>query len=192
MKLVLASASPRRQELLRLITEDFTVCPADVDETIPADISPQAAARYLAEIKAKAIAAQFPDAVIIGSDTTVLLEDTILGKPETPERTAEMLRRLSGTTHEVITGVALAQGKRCESFCTVTKVKFYKLTETKIQQYIATGEPLDKAGGYGIQGYGALFVESLNGDYYSVVGLPIAPLARALEQWERLGNDSYE
>ncbi len=180
MHLILASASPRRQELLRLITKSFTVCPADVNEMIPADIPAQQAARYLAEIKAKAVSRQYPDDVVIGSDTTVLLDNTILGKPETPERAVEMLRLLSGKTHEVITGVALVQGERCESFQTITRVKFYALTEEQIRQYTATGEPLDKAGGYGIQGYGALLVEFLEGDYYGVVGLPVAPLARAL------------
>lgn len=183
MKLILASASPRRQELLRLITDDFTVYPSDVDETIPAALSPHDVAKFLSEKKASAVSAQFPDALVIGSDTTVLLDHTILGKPESPEHAAEMLRMLSGRTHEVITGVTLSQGIRSESFQTVTKVSFYPLTELQIQQYIATGEPLDKAGAYGIQGRGALFVQSLHGDYYSVVGLPIAPLAQALRHW---------
>lgn len=179
-KLILASASPRRQELLRLITEDFTVYPAKTEETVPAYVTTEHTARYLAKQKALSVGIQFPDALVIGSDTVVRLGDQILGKPGTPERASEMLHQLSGKTHEVITGVALVQGERCTSFQTTTKVKFYSLTEEEIQQYVATGEPLDKAGGYGIQGYGSLLVESLEGDYYGVVGLPIAPLARAL------------
>lgn len=184
MGLILASASPRRQELLRLITEDFTVCPAAVDESLPPALSVREAARFLAKKKAMAVIAEHPEAVVLGSDTTVILGDTILGKPETPERAVEMLRMLSGKTHKVITGVALAKGDKVTSFQTVTKVTFYPLTEAHIQGYVATKEPLDKAGGYGIQGYGALLVQKIVGDYYGVVGLPVAPTARALAEFQ--------
>lgn len=184
MGLILASASPRRQELLRLIRSDFTVCPAAVDESLPPALSVREAAQFLARKKAAAVAAEHPDDTVLGSDTTVILEDIILGKPETPERAVEMLRMLSGTTHEVITGVALVNGNKVTSFQTETKVTFYPLTETQIHKYVATGEPLDKAGGYGIQGYGALLVEKIEGDYYGVVGLPVAPTARLLAQLE--------
>lgn len=184
MGLILASASPRRQELLRLITEDFTVCPAAVDESLPPAMSVREAARFLAKKKAMAVVAEHPEAVVLGSDTTVILGDTILGKPETPERAVEMLRMLSGKTHKVITGVALAKGDKVTSFQTVTNVTFYRLTEAHIQGYVATKEPLDKAGGYGIQGYGALLVQKIVGDYYGVVGLPVAPTARALAEFQ--------
>lgn len=184
MGLILASASPRRQELLWLIRSDFAVCPAAVDESLPPALSVRKAAQYLARKKAMAVAAEHPDAVVLGSDTVVILGDMILGKPGTPERAVEMLRLLSGKTHEVITGVALAQGNKVSSFQTETKVTFYSLTEAQIRDYAATGEPLDKAGGYGIQGYGALLVEKIEGDYYGVVGLPVAPTARLLEQFE--------
>ena len=156
MGLILASASPRRQELLRLITEDFTVFPAAVDESLPPVLSVQKAAQYLARKKALAV--------------------------------AKMLRQLSGKTHTVITGVALAQGERVSSFQTETAVTFYPLTEEQIQEYLATGEPMDKAGSYGIQGYGALLVQNINGDFYSVMGLPVAETARALQRFCK-GND---
>lgn len=189
MQLILASASPRRQELLRLIRQDFTVCPADVEESLPPALSGREAAQYLARKKALAVAAAHPDALVLGSDTTVVLGDTILGKPGTPKRAAEMLRLLSGKTHTVITGVALAQGTRIESFQSETDVTFYPLTEEQIRDYVATGEPLDKAGGYGIQGYGALLVRWISGDFYGVVGLPVAPTARLLNRWNPKQGD---
>ena len=182
MGLILASASPRRQELLRLITEDFTVFPAAVDESLPPVLSVQKAAQYLARKKALAVANEYPNDIVLGSDTTVVLENAIFGKPKTPEHAAEMLRQLSGKTHTVITGVALAQGERVSSFQTETAVTFYPLTEEQIQ------EPMDKAGSYGIQGYGALLVQNINGDFYSVMGLPVAETARALQCFCK-GND---
>ena len=188
MWLILASASPRRQELLRLITEDFTVFPAAVDESLPPVLSVQKAAQYLARKKALAVANEYPNDIVLGSDTTVVLENAIFGKPKTPEHAAEMLRQLSGKTHTVITGVALAQGERVSSFQTETAVTFYPLTEEQIQEYLATGEPMDKAGSYGIQGYGALLVQNINGDFYSVMGLPVAETARALQRFCK-GND---
>ena len=178
MGLILASASPRRQELLRLITEDFTVFPAAVDESLPPVLSVQKAAQYLARKKALAVANEYPNDIVLGSDTTVVLENAIFGKPKTPEHAAEMLRQLSGKTHTVITGV----------FQTETAVTFYPLTEEQIQAYLATGEPMDKAGSYGIQGYGALLVQNINGDFYSVMGLPVAETARALQCFCK-GND---
>lgn len=180
MGLLLASASPRRQELLRLITKDFTVLPAAVEESLPPALSAEEAAQYLARKKAAAVSAQHPKDLVLGSDTTVLLGDQILGKPGTPERAAEMLRLLSGKTHRVITGVALARGGVLRSFQSETAVTFYPLSEEEIAAYVATGEPLDKAGGYGIQGYGALLVKEIAGDFYSVMGLPMAQTARML------------
>ena len=180
MGLILASASPRRQELLRLITNDFTVFPAAVDESLPPALSVDNAAQYLARKKAAAVSSAFPDDIVLGSDTTVIIDHTILGKPGTPERAEEMMRRLSGKTHTVITGVALAKGKEMLSFQTSTDVTFYPLTEKQIQDYIATNEPMDKAGGYGIQGYGALLVQKICGDFYSVVGLPIGKIPKTI------------
>lgn len=188
MQLILASGSPRRQELLRLVTPDFLVQPVNIDESIPDTIAPEDASAYLARKKAQAAARQFPDSIVLGADTTVLLGNQILGKPRTPEHAAEMLRLLSGKTHKVITGVALAEREHMESFCTKTLVTFYPLSEAEIRQYVATGEPLDKAGSYGIQGYGALLAERIEGDYYGIVGLPIAPLARMLRTWNEKGG----
>ncbi len=189
MALILASASPRRQELLRLVTNDFVVCPAAVDEILPPALSIRGAAQYLAQIKAETVAKQHSNNVVIGADTTVLFANQILGKPNTPERAAEMLRLLSGKTHEVITGVALAKGTRISTFQTETQVTFYPLTDAQIEAYVKTGEPLDKAGAYGIQGYGALLVRKIVGDYYGVVGLPVAPFAKALNHFIQDENE---
>lgn len=192
MGLILASASPRRQELLRWIVNDFKVCPADVDENLPLEIPAQEGARYLAEKKAKYVASQYADEIVIGSDTTVLLGDTIYGKPGNVQTAKKMLRELSGKMHEVITGVAIVRGDKMISFETSTKVHLYSLTEQQIQAYVETGEPLDKAGAYGIQGRGALLIEKIEGDFYGVIGLPIAPLARALREFQMQGGMANE
>jgi septum formation protein len=183
MKLVLASASPRRQELLHKITDDFTVQPADVDETIPADLPPEEAAAYLSRIKAEDVSAQHPHTVVIGCDTVVLLEKKLLGKPKDAAQAKEMLLALSDKTHLVITGVTVTDGVRSVTFSSETAVTFYPLSEADIDAYIATGEPFDKAGAYGIQGKGALLVHGIQGDYFSVMGLPVARLARILRQF---------
>ncbi len=185
MGLILASASPRRQALLQLITSDFRVIPADTDETIPPSLAPAQAAPYLASRKANAVSTQNPNDTVLGADTTVLLGAQILGKPLTAPRAVAMLRQLSGKTHQVVTGIALQKGTRSLAFSVQTDVTFYDLTEAEIQAYVATGEPFDKAGGYGIQGTGALLVREIQGDYYNVVGLPIALLARKLAQFNR-------
>ena len=180
MGLILASASPRRQELLRLITEDFTVFPAAVEESLPPALSVLDAAQYLARKKRALWRSSIRNMWCSALIPQWYWETGIRGKPGTPERAAEMLRMLSGKTHQVVTGVALAKGTRVVSFQTETEVTFYPLTEAQIQNYVATREPLDKAGGYGIQGRGALLVEKINGDFYSVVGLPVAAVSRAL------------
>ncbi|MBQ2265566.1 MAG: septum formation inhibitor Maf [Oscillospiraceae bacterium] len=185
MGLILASASPRRQELLKRITEDFTVHPVDADETLPAGIPVEIAAVYLADVKAKAAAEQFPEDIVIGCDTIVVLEDEIMGKPQNREEAFRMLRKLSGQTHKVMTGTALYLGKKSSVFTTETYVTFYDLTDAEIEQYLDTGEPFDKAGAYGIQGFGCLLVRSIEGDYNNVVGLPVAALSRALSQFQR-------
>ena len=185
MGLLLASASPRRQELLRLITKDFTVLPAAVEESLPPALSAEEAAQYLARKKAAAVSAQHPKDLVLGSDTTVLLGDQILGKPGTPERAAEMLRLLSGKTHRVITGVALARGGVLRSFQSETAVTFYPLSEEEIAAYVATGEPRDKAGAYAIQGKGAAMIERIEGCYFNVVGLPIHGTKQLLQKLRR-------
>lgn len=185
MGMILASASPRRQELLKRITEDFSVHPVDADETLPAGMPVELAPSFLADVKAQAAAQQFPEDIVIGCDTIVVLEDEIMGKPRDREDAFRMLRRLSGETHKVMTGTALYCGKKSTVFTTETLVTFYELTDAEIEQYLDTGEPFDKAGAYGIQGYGCLLVRSIEGDYNNVVGLPVAALARALQQFQR-------
>ena len=176
MNLILASASPRRQELLRLIAEDFTVCPADADESLPAGLPITEQLEMLARRKAAAVFAEHPDCAVIGADTMVVLDGAPLGKPQDAEDAKRMLRALSGRTHEVVTGFAVLTpaGGRADS--RVTRVHFRALTQDEIDAYVATGEPLDKAGAYGIQGRGAALITGIEGDYFSVVGLPVEGL----------------
>lgn len=182
-KIILASASPRRQELLKYIVPEFEVKPADIDETLPADVPPEKAAEFLAVQKAKHTAKQYPECVVIGSDTVVIIDSTILGKPADKADAERMLKLLSGRTHKVVTGVCIACGEKTDSFSCETKVKFYPLTEEEILDYIATGEPMDKAGAYGIQGYGSILAEGIEGDFFNVMGLPVAMLKRRLEKF---------
>lgn len=184
MKLILASGSPRRQELLKLITENFEVHAVDVDETLPIGMPIEMSAVFLADKKAKAGAELFPEQIVIGCDTVVILHDEIMGKPKNRQDAFQMLRKLSGETHTVMTGVALYYGKQSTVFTVETEVNFYTLSDEEINAYLDTDEPFDKAGAYGIQGKGALLVRNLNGDYFNVVGLPVAVLARNLKQFQ--------
>ena len=179
--LILASKSPRRRELLGLIRTGFSVADAQADETLPAGIAPRDAALLLSQVKARAAAAmpQFTaDDVIIGSDTLVALDGTILGKPHDAADAKRMLRLLSGKTHTVCTGVTVIRGAREQSLVNVTAVTFYPLTDAEIDAYVATGDPMDKAGAYGIQGVGSVLVQKIDGDFFSVMGLPVAQLHR--------------
>lgn len=180
--IILASQSPRRQELLKLITSDFEIKVSNVDETLPDKITPKEAVMYLSKIKAEPFADS--DDIVIGADTVVALDGKILGKPKSEENAKEMLRFLSGRTHSVFTGVTLASDKKTKTFAVETKVKFFELTNEEIDAYIKTKEPFDKAGAYGIQGYGSLLVEKIDGDYFNVVGLPVSTLARELKAFE--------
>lgn len=180
MDVILASASPRRQELLRYIVPDFKVIPADVDESIPENIDVSDVAQYLACKKAEHIGKIYPDSLVIGSDTVVVVGDEILGKPSDEKEAYDMLSKLSGKVHRVITGVCLVYGDRKESFSQETKVRFYELDESEILGYIKTGDPMDKAGAYGIQGEGCVLVEGIEGDFFTVMGLPVARLKRVL------------
>lgn len=186
MSLILASSSPRRQELLKLITEDFTVCPVDADETLPDGMPVEMAAAFLADLKAKEAARLFPNDIVIGCDTIVILGGEIMGKPKDREDAHRMLRALSGESHSVLTGTSLYCGKQTSVFTTETLVTFYPLSDAEIEAYLNTGEPFDKAGAYGIQGKGSLLVREIEGDYFNVVGLPVAGLSRALRQFETL------
>ena len=186
MSLILASGSPRRKELLSLITDDFIVHSVDADETLPAGMPVEMAAAYLADLKAHTAAQIFPDQIVIGCDTVVLLGDEIMGKPKDRDDAHRMLRALSGETHSVLTGTSLYYGTQTTVFTTETLVTFYPLSDAEIERYLDTGEPFDKAGAYGIQGKGSLLVQGIEGDYFNVVGLPVAGLSRALRQFEDL------
>lgn len=178
--LMLASASPRRQELLCLITSDFTVFAPQADEHIPNGVLPCEAVEILAKRKARKAALMYPGDVIIGADTVVVINGQILGKPHDAADAARMLRLLSGNTHEVFTGVCVLSREKEVVFHERTEVMFFPLSDSEIMRYAGTGEPLDKAGAYGIQGKAALFIKGINGDYYNVMGLPVAGLYRVL------------
>ena len=176
--IILASASPRRKELLSLISDDFKVAPSDCDESIPEDMPVCEFPEYIAREKAISVSKKFPPDTVIGADTGVFSGGKILGKPTDEENAREMLKELSGKTHKVVTGCAVVKNGICQSFSAETQVEFYSLTDNEIEAYILTGEPFDKAGAYGIQGKGSLFVKRIDGDYFNVVGLPIAKLKR--------------
>ncbi len=180
MKLILASQSPRRVELLKQIYPDFLIKPACGPEIIPENAAPWEVVQQLAKGKAEEIAAQYPQDLVIGADTVVAVEQQILGKPKNHEQCVEMLRLLSGRCHQVYTGVALALGGKTETFYDVTQVEFYPLREEEIQWYASLDEPYDKAGGYGIQGKGSLLIKGIQGDYFNVMGFPVAIAARKL------------
>ena len=184
MSLILASASPRRQELLRLITEDFLVHNSDIDESLVPGLSPADAVLLLARRKALAVRQECPRDAVIGADTVVAIDGFILGKPRDNADAALMLRQLSGRTHEVFTGVCLAlpaPGME-NAFVSRAQVTFAPLGEDEILSYVASGEPADKAGAYGIQGLGARFIERINGDYYTVMGLPVCGLYHLMRE----------
>ena len=181
--LILASASPRRLQLLNLITTDFSVITADTDETAPHGTDVADAVKLLAERKAAAVFANHTQDIVIGADTLVECDGEVLGKPQNFEDAARMLRNLSGNEHRVHTGVCvIAAGKR-HILHEKSTVVFHKLEEAEIKAYIATGEPMDKAGAYGIQEKGSLFVRRIEGDYFNIMGLPIAALYRVLRDY---------
>lgn len=182
--LILASKSPRRKELLSLITTDFEIIPAAGEENADPALSPDMFVRKLAEQKALEIAASHPDDTVIGSDTVVAINGEILGKPKDKADAIRMLSLLSGTSHSVFTGVAVIKNGETHSFTEETKVRFFPLTEKEIEDYTASGEPFDKAGAYGIQDKGALLVEGIDGDYYNVMGLPTGRLYRLMKELE--------
>ena len=180
--IILASKSPRRQELVRFITDDFEVIVSEEPERLPKGIPLAEAPVFLAAYKAGAVAQYHPDKTVIGADTVVLLDGEIMGKPSDEDDAARMLRALSGKTHTVVTGCCIISGTRWCTFSESTQVAFYELSDREIAEYIATGEPFDKAGAYGIQGKGSLFVRGIVGDYFNVMGLPVARLSRELSR----------
>lgn len=181
MGLILASGSPRRNEILRTAGYAFEIVPSGADENI-APCAPGDYAAALAEKKAREVLARRPGDVVLGADTVVHLDGRILGKPRDEAQAEQMLAMLSGRVHEVYTGVSVVSQNAHESFYERTAVRFFSLTREEILAYVQTGEPMDKAGAYGIQGRGALLVEGIDGDFFNVMGLPVARLARVLEK----------
>ena len=181
MRLILASASPRRAELLRAAGIPFDVSAVEIDERFHPDESPEKSVARLATSKAVAVAASQNGAIVLGADTTVVVGDEALGKPANTADAARMLRLLSGRTHEVLTGICVCAKDRTVVHVERTLVRVAQLTEQDIAWYIGTGEPADKAGAYAIQGLGSRFIEGIDGSYSNVVGLPISSVYRALK-----------
>ena len=181
MQLVLVSQSPRRRELMGLLRIPFTVRVADIDETMDPAKSPFDEVARVSRLKAEAIPREATD-VVIAADTIVVCAGQVLGKPKDEADAARMLRLLSNRDHQVMTGLTLLRGERCLTCTEVTDIHFRALPDREIAAYIRTGEPMDKAGAYGIQGGAALFAERLNGDYFNVVGLPVCRLWQLLQQ----------
>jgi len=180
VKVILASGSPRRRQLLDLIGIPHEVRPSNIDETMRPREAPRRHAERLAREKASAIATREGDVITIAADTIVVVNRQVLGKPRDIDDARRMLSMLSGREHTVITAVAVARGRKLRSAIEEVKVKFRRLREDEIDAYIATDEPMDKAGAYGIQGFGATIVECVDGDYFAVMGLPLARLVTLL------------
>ena len=185
LKLVLASASPRREEILEQLNLKFTLVPSKIDEEKFIKSDPVELVKTLAVEKAKSVSKLVEDAIIIAGDTVVVHNGKILGKPADEFEAKEMLKKLSSDQHQVITGVAVLNSQTGEihSEHNITDVKMITISEQEIDKYIETGEPLDKAGSYAIQGFGGLFIEEIKGSYYSVKGLPIHQLAKLLDKF---------
>ena len=181
MQLILASPSPRRKELLGLYGIPFTVRAADIDETMDPDKPPFDEVARLSREKALAVPRE-PEDVVVAADTIVVCDGIVLGKPRDEAQAIEMLSLLSGRAHQVMTGCTVLRGQKDETFTEVTDIHFRPLSPGEIRRYVATGEPMDKAGAYGIQGGAALFCQRMEGDYYNVMGLPVCALGQVLKQ----------
>ena len=185
MKLILASGSPRRRELMEMLCpEKLEIIPAVGEEQADPALPPDELVKALSRRKAAEVAERCaaPGDVVIGADTVVVLDGAVLGKPRDAEDAKRMLRALSGRSHTVYTGVTVLRGEACISHAERTEVRFRYLDDAEIDRYIATGEPMDKAGAYGAQGYASLFVEHLDGDFFNVMGLPLCALGKLLKQ----------
>ena len=181
-KLVLASRSPRRMELLKEIHPQFEVAPSSIDEVIDIGFRPEENARNIARAKAESIAPNFPDCWVIGADTLVSMDDEIFQKPEDEKDAERILQRLSGREHMVVTGICVVSPKKNLDKSVISKVKIKPLTEKEIKDYIATGEPMDKAGAYAIQGKGSFIVRSFSGSKTNIIGLPLDELQTLLKK----------
>ncbi len=182
-KFILASASPRRSEILHNAGFNFEVIISQADETIDEKLSAKEFVQVLAKRKAVAVSNQNPNRAVLGCDTIVVLDGKILEKPKDEEDAIKMLAKLSGKTHQVYTGVCITDGEKEKVFVSETEVEFFTLVEKTIENYVATGEPMDKAGAYGIQGIGSLLVKRIDGDYFAVMGLPVSQTARELKKF---------
>lgn len=182
--LILASSSPRRKELLENLRLTFTISSSEVDESFDPTLSPEDVVMDLAERKAQVIFKENPNAFVIGSDTIVVADGQVLGKPTDEADAKEMLKMLSGSKHDVYTGVSILSPNGTARFYEKTEVWFWELTDEEINFYVQSGEPLDKAGAYGIQQLGSMLVKKINGDYFAVVGLPVS---RTYRELKRLG-----
>ena len=181
MQLILASQSPRRRELLGLFRKPFTVRAADIDEAMDPALPARDEVARVSRAKAMAVPREDDD-IVVAADTIVVCDGKVLGKPKDKAHAFGMLSMLSGRTHQVMTGLTVCRGENCVSETVITDVVFRPLTKEEIESYIATGEPMDKAGAYGIQGGAALFAERIDGDYYNVVGLPVCRLGQLLRK----------
>ena len=182
-RIILASKSPRRKELMELLRVPFDIIVSDIEENIDYDNDLVKEIEKLSYQKAEAVFRDHDDALVIGADTIVKIGNDVLGKPHSIEEAKKMLRELSDNTHEVVTGVTIMCRDSVETFSKVASVTFYPLTDEEIDEYIKTNEPLDKAGSYAIQGDGAKFIKEIDGDFYTIVGLPVAELYHRLKKY---------
>jgi septum formation protein len=187
-QLILASTSPRRQELLKQVSIPFVIRKKEVDESQVKNLPPAELVKVLCKLKGKSVPIQHDDEVILAADTIVSYQNQIFGKPKNKDKAFSMLKKLSGNTHEVFTGVYIASKNKERVFVEETKVQFWDLSDEDIYSYIQSGEPYDKAGGYGIQGMGSLLVKKIDGDYFNVVGLPISKCVRELRSFSITPN----
>jgi septum formation protein len=180
--IILASSSPRRRELMNTAGLDFLVCPAQGEESLDPALHPADAAVEVARQKAREVAKKYPLDCVVGADTIVALDDKVLGKPRDEREAIAMLEHLSGREHTVYTGVCVIKNNAENCFAEATKVEFYPLTAAEIQAYVASGEPMDKAGAYGVQGLGCVLVKKIEGDYFNIMGFPIAKVVRVIRE----------
>jgi MAF protein len=184
MTVILASQSPRRQELLHWLMADFNIQPADINEEVKDQYAPKDYVMEMARQKAAVVAAEHPEALVIASDTVVVLDEQILGKPKSREEAFGMLKSMSGGSHLVYTSVVIRQGDQLEEKLTSATVTFYPLTDAEINRYLDSDDYKDKAGAYGIQNGAGVFVEKIEGDYYSIVGFPVGAVNQMLKKFE--------
>ena len=182
-RIILASKSPRRKELLEMLKIPFEIIVSDIDENIDYENDLVKEIEKLSYQKAQAVFKDHSDALVIGADTIVKIGNDVLGKPKSLSDAKKMLEELSDNTHEVVTGVTIIYKDQTETFSSIAEVTFYPLSKKEIDEYIATNEPMDKAGSYAIQGDAAKFIRSINGDYYTIVGLPVAELYHRLKKY---------